>query len=188
MSTFDEIPENLYIAILETIFFHAFGSYLVSRTLKQEFLATIKSKKASTSFRSFLHTLPEGVVIVDDAASSFEFVNSRLKSTLNVQKFVDGDRLAQDLARLQQNISLEFDQMMSDLAAADNFEFAEHQATIRRLLGCFRVAPHLDNNDGFDQRRRLLSDDEDGPDNQHDEDVDLGTFLGRERKTSLING
>ena len=60
------MPENFFIAIMETIFFHAFGSFLFSRTLKMEFLANYKNKKSSKEFREFLHTLPEGVTIVDD--------------------------------------------------------------------------------------------------------------------------
>lgn len=107
---FTVVPETLYVGISETIFFLGFGSYLFSRTLKNEFLANYKHKKSSMGFKKFLHSLPEGVTIIDDNLDKFNFINSKLKQTVNLDLyFGEASSRLLEIQDFQFNLNKEID-------------------------------------------------------------------------------
>jgi signal transduction histidine kinase len=187
LSKFDNLPENLFIAIIETIFFHAFGSFLFSRTLKMEFLANYKNKKSSKEFREFLDTLPEGVTIVDDQTSEFKFVNSKFKETLNMHAYQEAGNDSLLLQNMQQQINEEFDQLMKKFKEKEG----ERESTaneFKKILKPFKVRRQSEDDDQNRIDQFDLGDDQVAGERHfvraiHDKpDISLKCFLENERK------
>ena len=150
--TYGDIPENLYVAFLETVFFYSFGNYLFSRSSKLEFLAGYKNKKSSQSFRKFLHTLPEGIVIIDDTTSSFKFVNSKFKNTLAINDYIAAEENLHQINQMQQEINSEFDALIRD-TNNEEFNHRPHSKAINDLMRHFRV---MKNPEDYSQEDQLI--------------------------------
>jgi K+-sensing histidine kinase KdpD len=188
---FDDMPENLFIAIIESIFFNAFGSFLFSRTLKKEFLANRQNTKSSKEFRDFLHTLPEGVTIVDDETSEFKFVNFKFRQTLNIKNFKQSNENSIIFDRLHEKIDTEFEKMARKFSISNSSSNQiEDESNMENVLNCFKVTQcqesekikrnleHFDGEESEDEmfeRKSLMP---------KSHEMTLRQFLSNERRTS----
>lgn len=123
------IPENLYIACIEATTFHSMSAYMLNRTLRHEFMAKYKNIRSSTNFKKFLHTLPEGVVIIENETTNVKFVNSKFKNYTN-------DDIVQ-FENFEQRANDEFDTLMRGSSREDNID--DYKSSIEKILEDFKV-------------------------------------------------
>ena len=112
---FDNVPHTLKIGLSITILAYAFNAFLISRTLKKEFLSIFKAKESSNDFKKFLHNLPEGISIIDDSTQTFKFFNVKLKETLDMKSYLKSHENIQKLEKYNKDVNEEYLRMMDSL-------------------------------------------------------------------------
>jgi signal transduction histidine kinase len=85
-----------------------------------------------------LHTLPEGVTIVDDKTTEFKFVNFKFKTTLNINSYQEADNDSVLIDSMQEKINEEFNEMIKRFSANDHASNCQAKATMR-ILEFFQV-------------------------------------------------
>ncbi|CAI2382403.1 unnamed protein product [Moneuplotes crassus] len=108
MTTFDNIPHELVIALVETCIFYALGTYLNSRTLQREVSANCKAEESSKEFKQVLKCLPDGALLVDNSKLRLKFYNSQLVEDFDINLFCEPESEFPGFADLKDQINLEF--------------------------------------------------------------------------------
>jgi signal transduction histidine kinase len=114
------------------------ASFLFGRTMKKEFLAFYKNTKSSKEFREFLHTLPEGVTIVDNITSEFKFVNSKFQQNLNCYEKGEEKMFVEMKIPIEKKVNGEIDKLMRNNSNTE-IHLEKSKKDIETLLNDFRV-------------------------------------------------
>lgn len=80
--------------------------------MNREFLANYKQSKTSKGFHKFLHSLPEGVSIIDDKTSKIKFLNNTIKQTFDSNLYYESSTSIPELQEFQHRLNDKFDSMM----------------------------------------------------------------------------
>ena len=130
--TFDEIPKTLWIALILTTISYSFGCYMLSLTLKREFLAIYTQKKSAESFHKTCSALPDGVAIIDNNNSKCNFINPHLKNLFDLRLYWDQRDNIMVFNRIKDKIDKDFEEAM-DILSENKTEF-EAQTDINHLM------------------------------------------------------
>ncbi|CAI2378767.1 unnamed protein product [Moneuplotes crassus] len=190
ITTFDDVPNELFIGLLEASSLYALGAYLSSRTLHRELSANFKAKESSKEFKKFLKCVPEGVSIVDHEFMELKFYNSKLREAFDINRYCDSGAELAEFNDLKSSIDQEFSQALKKMAK-NSCENSVGNKPFKSLMKKFKIIKESDigSFEPLDEEDKNVEDQLDQPLLEKKqklgspEDKNLFEFLYQERET-----
>mmetsp|Transcript_21812 Transcript_21812/g.21544 ORF Transcript_21812/g.21544 Transcript_21812/m.21544 type:complete len:178 (+) Transcript_21812:51-584(+) len=142
-STFDDVPNELIIVLIEASVLYALGAYFNSCTLHRELLANFKNKQSSEEFKQFLKCLPEGVSIIDHERLELKFYNSKLRQTFDINHYCEFGSELTEFNNLKSSIDHEFNQALKKMTENSN-KISGGNRPFKSLMKKFKVIKESD--------------------------------------------
>ena len=112
---FDDVPSSMPMSLATAVLYYSFGCYMLSLTLKREFLAIYTQKKSAGSFYKTWSAIPDGVAIIENQNSKCNFINPNLKNIFDLKNYCEEEDWYEAFKDIQEKIDKEFSEAIHNL-------------------------------------------------------------------------